>query len=233
MCNYCFVKCQKSFHPTQHVGDIISAQNNVQTSRKWNVLCRTSALSASLCFSDPFQADAKLSMRLESSPFLTQVHSQGQGHFQHRPSKSLKTFKRRAQCHHKVHIVLHSSSYWCYQSALSLSSLWPLGFRCIFWGLHFPARNGTFLFVLHRLIHFKLLPNSSPLPCLERGPFVPQRNPGHSQAVSVCQMTWALFLSVLFTCVMSQGRVAFPSPFWVHCDFGREESPLLIHLCSP
>lgn len=60
--------------------------------------------------------------------------------------------------------------YWCYQSAVSLSSLWPLcGGACIFWGPTFYSQSP--LFMLYGLINFKLLPNRSSLPSLERSPF--------------------------------------------------------------
>lgn len=151
------------------------------------MLCRTLAHGASLYFSDPFQTDAKHQVRKFTFPNTSALMRARPLTAQTPSNRSTKAFKRRVQCHHKVHIVLHSSSYWCYQSAVPLSSL-----AAVLWmhPLHFPARA---LFVLHRLIHFKRLPNGSPLPPLESSPFVPQRDPEPSQAISVCQMTWALF----------------------------------------
>lgn len=163
-----------------------------------------------------------MSVGLERSPFLTQAHPHGQGRFQPqtRLSKSTKAFTRRVQCHHKVRAVLHSSSYWCHPSAVSLSSVWPLCFGCIFWGPAISSQSP--LFVLHRLIHFKLLPNSSSLPSLERSPFVPQ----NIHRLSLCAR-WPGLYFYLCCSEMSRSWVMSlfpPHSVSCHCDLVREES---------
>lgn len=149
--NY-FLKCQKSFHPTKHIGDIIYTQNNVETGRKCSVLCRTFAHRASSSFSDPFHVDAKYQ-------FGKFTFSNTSASPRARPLAALtihqkpKGFERRAQSHHSA--------------AIHQQLLCPLFGYCAL-EASFPFPSQSPLFVLHTLIHFKLLPSSSPLPPRER-----------------------------------------------------------------
>lgn len=152
--------------------------------------------------------------------------------------KSKKGFRERVQCHHKVHIVLHSSIHWGSPAAVSLSSVWPLCSGCIFWGPALSSQSP--LFVLHRLIHFKLLPNWSPLPPFERSLCVPDDLGSiFICAVHMCHETgschFSLFIVSLWFC---KGRVTSSCPSvqpltepWSSSAMGRDHQKF-IHTCS-
>lgn len=153
---------------------------------KWNVLCRTLAHGASLYFSDPFQTDAKHQVRKFTFPNTSAL-------MWARPlTAQTPSIKSPRPLREGFSATTRSIMSFTLAVVLSISSSSVLSLATVLWmhHLHFPARA---LFVLHRLIHFKLLPNSSPLPPLESSPFVPQRDPEPSQATSVCLFYFVLF----------------------------------------
>lgn len=128
------------------------------------------------------------------------------------------------------HCPSPQQSYWCHQSAVSLSSVWPLCLGCIFWGLTFYSQSP--LFMLYSLINFKLLPNRSSLPSFERSPFcAPEEPKTFTGCLCVPNGLGSIFIRVAHTC-HDPGSYHFPPPHCVscHCNFMRQGSPFPIHL---
>lgn len=146
-------------------------------SREWNLQCRMSACGASLYFSDLLKVNAKLKIILGSYLFKHKcVHKCKVSCSQRRNSaKAWRPFKKVSVPPQGSHCPSLQQSYWYYQLAVSLSSLWLLCLGCIFQGPTFYSQNP--FFVLYSLINFKLLPNKSSLLSLERSPFCAPEEP--------------------------------------------------------
>lgn len=159
------------------------------------------------------------SISLGSSPFLTQVHLQGQGHLQH--WQSIRSPKALKEGLSPTTVLPSISSF----SVLSLATVpWMHLF-------HFPARALSLCYTPWFILScFQAVLLSHP----ERESFCAPEEP---RAISGC-LCVPNDLGSVFIC-------AFPVP-WTrlvsllpphdvscHCDSLREESPLLLHLWAP